>query len=211
MALLGWLAGFRRKRILTGNPRKTSPMIRTLVRYDITICGIPELDLHREAGVSDVLSIIDPYEPEPVVFDRFHPHRRQTLRFDDVMSRSAGAQAPEDDHLGALLAFGQAIEQAGDATHLLIHCHAGVSRSTAAAAILMAQHNAGREADAFLALLDLRAQAWPNTRMVQIADRLMARNGALIEGLVAYRRALLEVRPHLAEMIVNVGRGNELP
>ena len=211
MALLGWLAGFRRKRILTGNPRKTSPMIRTLVRYDITICGIPELDLHREAGVSDVLSIIDPYEPEPVVFDRFHPHRRQTLRFDDVMSRSAGAQAPEDDHLGALLAFGQAIEQAGDATHLLIHCHAGVSRSTAAAAILMAQHNAGREADAFLALLELRAQAWPNTRMVQIADRLMARNGALIEGLVAYRRALLEVRPHLAQMIVNVGRGNELP
>jgi len=211
MALLGWLAGFRRKRILTGNPRKTSPMIRTLVRYDITICGIPELDLHREAGVSDVLSIIDPYEPEPVVFDRFHPHRRQTLRFDDVMSRSAGAQAPEDDHLEALLAFGQAIEQAGDATHLLIHCHAGVSRSTAAAAILMAQHNAGREADAFLALLELRAQAWPNTRMVQIADRLMARNGALIEGLVAYRRALLEVRPHLAQMIVNVGRGNELP
>jgi len=211
MALLGWLAGFRRKRILTGNPRKTSPMIRTLVRYDITICGIPELDLHREAGLSDVLSIIDPYEPEPVVFDRFHPHRRQTLRFDDVMSRSAGAQAPEDDHLEALLAFGQAIEQAGDATHLLIHCHAGVSRSTAAAAILMAQHNAGREADAFLALLELRAQAWPNTRMVQIADRLMARNGALIEGLVAYRRALLEVRPHLAQMIVNVGRGNELP
>jgi len=54
----------------------------------------------------------------------------------------------------------------------------------------MAQHNAGREADAFLALAPkLRAQAWPNTRMVQIADRLMARNGALIEGLVAYRRA----------------------
>lgn len=207
-----WLAGFGRKRILNATPaRKTSPMIRTLVRYDITICGIPELDLHREAGVSDVLSIIDPFEPEPAVFDRFHPHRRQTLRFDDVMSRSAGAQAPEDDHLEELLAFGRAMEAAGDATHLLIHCHAGVSRSTAAAAILMAQHNAGREADAFLALLDLRAQAWPNTRMVQIADRLMGRNGALVEGLVAYRRALLNVRPHLAEMIVNVGRGNELP
>ena len=58
-------------------------MIRTLVRYDITICGIPELDLHREAAISDVLSIIDPYEPEPEVFARFQPHRRQTLRFDD--------------------------------------------------------------------------------------------------------------------------------
>src|SRR5476649_561368 len=147
-----WLAAFDPRRIIAGNPSpmRTKPMIRTLVRYDITICGIPELDLHREAGVSDVLSIIDPYEPDPVVFDRFHPHRRQTLRFDDVMSRSAGAQAPEDDHLETLLAFGRAIEEAGDATHLLIHCHAGVSRSTAAAAILMAQHNPGREADAFL-------------------------------------------------------------
>ena len=203
-----WLARFFGRKPQT---QKTHAMIRTLVRYDITICGIPELDLHREAGVSDVLSIIDPYEPDPPVFDRFHPHRRQTLRFDDVMSRSLGAQAPEDEHIQELLTFGRTMEAAGDATHLLIHCHAGVSRSTAAAAILMAQHNPGREADAFMALLDLRAQAWPNTRMVQIADRLMGRNGALVEGLVAYRRALLNVRPHLAEMIVNVGRGNEIP
>ena len=186
-------------------------MIRTLVRYDITICGIPELELHREAGVSDVLSIIDPYEPEPAIFARFHAHRRQTLRFDDVMSRTPGVQAPEDHHVETLLEFGRAIEQAGDATHLLIHCHAGVSRSTAAAALLMAQHNPGREADAFMALLELRAQAWPNTRMVAIADRLLGRKGALTGGLVAYRRALLNVRPHLAEMVMNVGRGNELP
>jgi len=186
-------------------------MIRTLVRYDITICGIPELGLHCEAGVSDVLSIIDPYEPEPPVFARFHPHRRQTLRFDDVTSRTPGVQAPEDHHVEALLAFGSEMERAGDATHLLIHCHAGVSRSTAAAGLLMAQHNPGREADAFLALLELRAQAWPNTRMVAIADRLLGRNGALIDGLVAYRRALLDVRPHLAEMVLNVGRADELP
>ncbi len=186
-------------------------MIRSLVRYDITICGIAELDLHRDAGVSDVLSIIDPYEPEPIAFSGFRPHRRQTLRFDDVVSASPGVQAPQDHHLEALLAFGREMERAGDATHLLIHCHAGVSRSTAAAALLMAQHNPGREADAFLALLDLRAQAWPNTRMVQIADRLLARHGSLSAGLLAYRRALLNIRPHLAEMIVNVGRGNELP
>jgi predicted protein tyrosine phosphatase len=77
--------------------------------------------------------------------------------------------------------------------------------------LLMAQHNPGREADAFLALLELRAQAWPNTRMVAIADRLLDRKGALSEGLVAYRRALLDIRPHLAEVVVKVGRGNELP
>jgi predicted protein tyrosine phosphatase len=185
-------------------------MVRTLVRYDITICGIGELGLHRDAGVSDVLSIIDPLAPDPEVFGVFQPHRRQVLRFDDLIVEVIGGEAPQEHHVEALLAYGAALERS-DAAHLLVHCHAGVSRSTAAAALLMAQHNPGREADAFLALLDLRAQAWPNTRMVEIADRLMERRGALQEGLATYRRALLKRRPHLAEMIMGVGRGHELP
>jgi predicted protein tyrosine phosphatase len=185
-------------------------MIRTLVRYDITICGIDELPLHRDAGISDVLSIIDPLASDPVAFEEFPAHRRQLLRFDDLIFEVPGLEAPQDHHVEAILDFGRALEQS-DVAHLLIHCHAGVSRSTAAAALLMAQHNPGRETDAFLALLDIRHQAWPNTRMVEIADRLMQRRGALQEGLIAYRRALLKRRPHLAEVILGVGRGHELP
>jgi predicted protein tyrosine phosphatase len=185
-------------------------MVRTLVRYDITICGIDELPLHRDAGVSDVLSIIDPTASDPTAFEAFQPHRRLILRFDDVIVETPGADAPQQHHVEALLAFGAELERS-DAAHLLVHCHAGVSRSTAAAALLMAQHNPGREADAFMALLDLRGQAWPNTRMVAIADRLLERRGALTQGLDTYRRALLKVRPHLAGVIMGVGRGHELP
>jgi len=186
-------------------------MIRTLLRYDITICGLGELALHRDAGVSHVLSIIDPGTPEPEVFALFQRHRRQTLYFDDLLFETAGLQAPQEEDVEALLAIGEELARAGDVTHLLIHCHAGVSRSTAAAALLMAQHNPGRETDAFLALLDLRPQAWPNTRMVDIADLLLERHGALKAGLKAYRRAVLRSRPHLAEFITNVGRAHELP
>jgi predicted protein tyrosine phosphatase len=185
-------------------------MIRTLVRYDITICGIDELPLHRDAGVSDVLSIIDPTAADPDAFEVFQPHRRQLLRFDDLIVEMPGLEAPQEQHVEAILAFGAELEKS-DVAHLLVHCHAGVSRSTAAAALLMAQHNPGREADAFMALLDLRPQAWPNTRMVEIADRLLDRRGALQAGLVAYRRALLKIRPHLTQMILGVGRGHELP
>jgi predicted protein tyrosine phosphatase len=185
-------------------------MIRTLVRYDITICGIDELGLHCDAGVSDVLSIIDPLASDPMAFDAYRPHRREILRFDDLLFEVPGLVAPQEHHLEDLLAFGAALEKSNVA-HLLVHCHAGVSRSTAAAAILMAQHNPGRESDAFLALLDLRPQAWPNTRMVEIADKLLQRQGALRDGLAAYRRALLKLRPHLVEMIMGVGRGHELP
>ncbi|MGH7735484.1 MAG: tyrosine phosphatase family protein [Gemmatimonadales bacterium] len=188
-----------------------STWIRSLVRYDISICGIPELPLFCEAGVSDVLSIIDPPSPEPEAFAGFAPHRRRTLRFDDLLFEAPGSMAPSEADVQAILAFGAALESQGDTAHVLVHCHAGVSRSSAAAALLMAQHNPGREEDAFMALLELRPQAWPNTRMVELADTLLERQGALAAALAAYRRALLRVRPHLTEMVIGVGRSHELP
>lgn len=186
-------------------------MIRSLVRYDISICGIPELPLFREAGVSDVLSIIDPATPEPEAFMSFAPHRRRTLRFDDLLFEAPGSLAPSQADVQAILDFGAELEGRSDIAHVLVHCHAGVSRSSAAAAVLMAQHNPGREEDAFMALLEIRPQAWPNTRVVEFADVLLERRGALAAALAAYRRALLRVRPHLSQMVVNVGRGHELP
>ena len=186
-------------------------MIRSLVRYDISICGIQELPLFLEAGVSDVLSIIDPAEPEPGAFASFAPHRRRTLRFDDLQFEAPGMLAPREADVLAILEFGAELERRSDIAHVLVHCHAGVSRSSAAAALLMAQHNSGREEDAFMALLEIRPQAWPNTRVVELADALLQRRGALAAGLAAYRRALLRVRPHLSEMVVSAGRGHELP
>jgi predicted protein tyrosine phosphatase len=186
-------------------------MIRSLVRYDISICGIPELPLFREAGVSDVLSIIDPASPEPEAFASFAPHRRRTLRFDDLLSEVPGMLAPGEADVRAILEFGAELESRGDTAHVLVHCHGGISRSSAAAALLLAQHNPGREEDAFMALLEIRPQAWPNTRMVALADALMERHGALSAALAAYRRALLGVRPHLATMVVSIGRDHELP
>ena len=40
---------------------------------------------------------------------------------------------------------------------------------------------------------------------------MLDRNGAMLEALNAYRRELLRRKPHLAEIIRNIGRGNELP
>jgi predicted protein tyrosine phosphatase len=107
-------------------------MVRSLVPFDVTICGIPDLDKFRDAKVTHVLSIIDPQEPEPGSF-RFYPsHERLTLRFDDVVGAYPGFQAPERGDLKKLLDFGQSLQSSGQDGHLLVHCHAGVSRSTAA-------------------------------------------------------------------------------
>ena len=47
--------------------------------------------------------------------------------------------------------------------------------------------------------------------MVEFADALLKRDGAMLRGLVAYRRALLAAKPHLSEVVRNIGRGHEIP
>jgi hypothetical protein len=53
--------------------------------FRVTICGIPELGEHCEAGVTHVLSILDPLWPDPPAFADFAPHRRLALRFNDII------------------------------------------------------------------------------------------------------------------------------
>ena len=70
---------------------------------------------------------------------------------------------------------------------VLIHCEAGVSRSTAAALIMYACWlGPGREAEAMTRVLAQRPIAIPNRRMVELADRLLDRKGRLVE--VLYER-----------------------
>ena len=67
---------------------------------------------------------------------------------------------------------------------ILIHCEAGISRSTAAALIMYSVWlGPGREREAMMRVLAQRPIAIPNRRMVQIADRLLNRNGRLVEVL----------------------------
>ena len=181
-----------------------------LLTHKVTICGISELPQHCSAGVSHVLSIIDTHEPRPPALDDFYGVDHELIRFDDVVAEYPGFEACTLAHIVRVLEFGERVH-ANPKGHVLVHCHAGISRSTAAAAILMAQHAPGQEEAAFLRLLDLRKHGWPNTRMVEFADQLLKRDGALLRGLVAYRRALLEAKPHLSEVVRNIGRGHELP
>ncbi len=181
-----------------------------LPSHRITICGIPELPEHAQAGVTHVLSIIDTHEPRPPALDHFPGIDNELIRFDDIVAEYPGFDACTPDHIATLLTFGEKVH-ATQSSHLLIHCHAGVSRSTAAGGILMSQHAPGREEEAFLKLLQLRKHGWPNTRMVEFADQLLGRQGALMRGLLAYRRALLQAKPQLSDIIRNIGRGHELP
>jgi len=181
-----------------------------LPSHKVTVCGIPELPQHSMVGISHVLSIIDTHEPRPAALDDYFEIEHLLIRFDDVVAEYPGFEACTRQHIVKVLEFGERVH-AQPESHVLVHCHAGISRSTAAAAILMCQHAPGHEEEAFLKLLGMRKHGWPNTRMVEFADQLLKRDGALMRALLVYRKALIAAKPQLSDVIRNIGRGHELP
>jgi predicted protein tyrosine phosphatase len=75
----------------------------------------------------------------------------------------------------------------------------------------MAQHNAGREAEAFARLRAIRPQSWPNSRMVGFADTLLGRGGALMAALREHYVAMARAYPLQAAMLKGSERAAEVP
>jgi predicted protein tyrosine phosphatase len=180
--------------------------------FRITVCGLDELAVHCEARVSHVLSILDPEWPVPQAFGTFGEHEKLELRFHDVIEEGPGVVVPTAIHIEQLLAFGRGLgrEPATDA-HLLVHCHAGVSRSSASMALLIAQAMPDRSGDAIFAdILEIRPQIWPNLRIVEMGDRTLRRNGDLVAAAQGVYRLQISQKPHLVEQFRSGGRAREV-
>jgi predicted protein tyrosine phosphatase len=160
--------------------------------------------------VTHVLTILDPDWPDPEDFRQYGPHARTVWRFHDIIGDWDGMVAPREAHVAAILEFG-AQSRVQPIDHLLVHCHMGISRSTAAAVILMAQHNPGREADAFEHLSRIRPRSWPNSRMVRLADEMLARQGRLVEAMQAHHARVARAFPDFAALLRTGERAPEVP
>jgi predicted protein tyrosine phosphatase len=184
--------------------------LSTFAPFRLTICGIPELDEHCAAGVTHVLSILDPDTPDPPAFAAFAPHHRLALRFHDIIEWLPNRLAPARADVERLLAFGHELSDA-PGNHLLIHCHAGVSRSTASAALILAQARPDRPArDALEAVAQLRPRAWPNLRILEFGDELLSRNGEIVAAAAAIYRRVLDRDPEWQEAMIDGGRSREV-
>jgi predicted protein tyrosine phosphatase len=184
--------------------------LSTFAPFRLTICGIPELDEHCAAGVTHVLSILDPDTPDPPTFAAFAPHHRLALRFHDIIETLPDRLAPARADVERLLAFGHELSNT-PGNHLLIHCHAGVSRSTASAALILTQARPDRPArDALEAVAQLRPRAWPNLRILEFGDELLGRNGEIVTAAAAIYRRVLDRDPQWQEAMIDGGRSREV-
>jgi predicted protein tyrosine phosphatase len=135
-----------------------------------------------------LIGILDPAMPDPSAYAR-EPASRDALvmRFRD--SEAGAEDGQQADHVMAMLAL---IERAlaAPSGRLFIHCHGGVSRSTATTyTALVRRDGVARIDESFAALLRLTNKPWPNRTIVRHADELLGAGGRMLAALDAYRRA----------------------
>lgn len=141
-----------------------------------------QVKIHAPSGVVGILS---PDMDHPVL-DGFAPDRHLRLSFNDVTTEVPGLTAPHSEDMDRLMRF---IRDWDRASPLLIHCWAGISRSTAAAYIascmLRPREN---EQDLAQALRKASPSATPNQRLVALADDALGRNGRMRRAIAAIGR-----------------------
>lgn len=129
------------------------------------------------AGVTCLVSIGEPHNELPLGFGNVA--RRLRLLFADHINGEFG---PTEEDVRRIIELAEGLR--ASAGRVLIHCEAGISRSSAAALIMYAHWlGAGREREAMDRVLAQRSIAKPNRRMVALADALLGRDGRLVEAV----------------------------
>src|SRR5882672_1529304 len=133
-------------------------------------------DAVRRHRPSHLLTLLDqPFVPTP---QTIHPDRHLRLRVHDIVEPVDGGVIPETSHVADLIAFGKTWDRTAP---LLVHCWAGISRSTAAAYILLCDlHGSGQEARIAQGLRFHAPHAQPNRLLIRHADLLLGRDGRMI-------------------------------
>lgn len=127
---------------------------------DLTICAKHQVrKTVKRFEATHLISLVDPGDRMP------RPHRiargnQLVLQFDDV-DDPALPDAPQREHLDRALSW---VDRLPETARLVVHCTAGVSRSTALAYALLCQKLPGE--DAMAHVLNVRPEARPNLLMM---------------------------------------------
>lgn len=141
--------------------------------------------LVRENGVSHAISLLSPDTPWPV-FETLDASRHLKLTLHDITSSAPGLIEPRTSDAERLIQFVRGWDASAP---MLIHCWAGISRSTASAftALCMMRPDES-EMDLAQELREASPSATPNRLLVSYVDKLLGRNGRMIAAIDAIGR-----------------------
>jgi predicted protein tyrosine phosphatase len=135
--------------------------------------------LHQPCAL---ISLLDPATPFPAAAHPVARHLRVEVH--DITDPEPGWTHPEQRHMREILDFLEAWSPS--TAPLLVHCYAGISRSTATAFTAACLHNPGADEEALaLALREASPTATPNRRLVALADAELGRGGRMVRAIEA--------------------------
>jgi predicted protein tyrosine phosphatase len=152
----------------------------------IIVCGLTaaqrQIDLH---GAKSVISILGPETPHRD-FAGIDPVQHLRLTFNDINAVTTGLIAPHQRDASKLVNFIQNWQQVAP---LLIHCWAGISRSTASAFAALCVLRP--DIDEMILVRELRTaspSATPNRLITAQVDNLLERDGRMLEAVESIGR-----------------------
>jgi predicted protein tyrosine phosphatase len=152
----------------------------------IVVCSLSaaheQIQVH---GAVKAISILAPPSEHPV-FETVEGHDHLRLTFHDIAAPTHGLSAPGEHDIQRLLGFLRSWE---GPKPLLIHCWAGISRSTAAAYIASCMFKPrADETELAWALRHASPSATPNPMLVSLADHALNREGRMTRAIQAIGR-----------------------
>ena len=166
----------------------------------IHVCSLAALpDTVKATGASHVLTVmvnVDQVQrPESVL-----PANHLKISMDDITEQMDGFVAPSDSHIEQVLNFVRGWDRSAP---LVVHCYAGISRSTASAFAAVCMLNPHR--DEISIARQLRAAspiASPNRLIVSLADRALGRDGRMLRALdeMGPGNMMIEGRPFCLDL-----------
>lgn len=149
---------------------------------------IPEVAAARRP--SHLITLLDPGHqvptPHPVT-----PERHLRVDVNDIADPAEGLIHPCPDHLQTILRFAEGWD---GRQPLLIHCWAGVSRSTATALVIACARNPGiPEHRIAQAMRRASPTAYPNRLIIALADEMLGRGGRMVAAREAMGASFLDL------------------
>jgi predicted protein tyrosine phosphatase len=152
----------------------------------IIVCPMSHAaDIARQRAPSHVVSLLDPGASFPIL-EGYSDHQRLMLGIHDIEVEMSGFDFLNDTHMHAILDYVAGWDRTDP---MLIHCFAGISRSTATAFITACLHNPDAdEHQIALALREASPTASPNRRFIALADAALQRDGRMSKAIESIGR-----------------------
>ena len=159
--------------------------------FELIVAGIDGAIFQNEIWKpTKIIGLLDPGTAKMIEHDQYHVEYfydvKNVRESDTLMTLSKGTQSicPKKEDIQRILTFSETFSSLD---RVLVHCHAGMSRSAAVAISVLFQHGTDPK-KAIEQVNKIRHGAiWPNDLIVDLADGILGVNGVLVNAVQEWK------------------------